>query len=275
MKFMIATALLAGGVPLVAAAWQTSPPSKSNYAVVEVKCNSQGQTDMRQTITTTVDDNNPDTPPVTVTADLPEHVTSKDIAARLVFLMRERGIICYLTEPTDSGFDPRQCEQINLPAGFGFTAPAVVGKKRSTSWDGKQDHVNFHIGGKPANGGNPGPLPAELTFHAFDVSLDSFSGTPLRLELRVNGVNLDDMSSVNAVHTVTYPTASVLPINRLKSIGQYLKGLGMSVSYPTNSKLHVEVDPSNIQVNYVSFMATILTVDEDKEYDLSYSFRAN
>ena len=244
----------------------------NGHAVIEVLCNDQGMTDHRQRITLTVDDSNPATPPITATADLPEHTTSKDFATLLAFVLQQQGCPGYITEPEiHPEFDPFKSHQINLPDGYRITNAKVQKRQSSgTGWTpGDPDHLRCFIGGDRRNGrlGFPG----QLTYTTFDFSINS-GEMPLTVEFHMRGTDLDDGTTIAGITSVTYPK-KVRPQNWLVPIGQYLQNLGMVVTYQGSNRLHVDVGPSNIQVDSALFM--INTNADVPEFSLEYSFIAN
>lgn len=223
----------------------------SNRVTVEVCCSSQGITDARTRVTLSVDDGDSATPPVEVTADLPRDSTSKDFADRLANNLEQKGIGATSHPPTQRPFNGKDdtCEELELPSGY-EALETTVEKFGSDGWQQDDGQLKVWFGDTKASA-----LPAGvLSFHTFDFTLESFTAKPLVMEIYLYGEDLDDGSQIDAYKKVKYPNG-VLPLNRMQAIGNFLQSLGMVCTYPTTKKLHVEVDPSNILVDDVCFVA--------------------
>jgi hypothetical protein len=233
---------------------------------IEVCCG-QGIVDERHRVTVTVDDGNPDTPPKTVTADLPATSGADDFAALIAFLLSECDIPTTSGPPTTKKFQGKDdtCQQINLPAGHNFTDMDVE-KKDGNGWDSDDGHLKGWIGDKKASG-----LLASGSFYkTFDFKITSWRCKPKTMELHMFGTQ--NGAPVEYFKKVTYP-GNLLPIQRLQAIGSYLQSLGMTVSYPSSSRLHAEVGSSGLlidEAHFVLYEETDATSNID--YRLSFQF---
>lgn len=233
---------------------------------IEVCCG-QGIVDERHRVTVTVDDGNPNTPPKTVTADLPATSGADDFAGLIAFLLSECDIPTTSGPPTTKKFEGKDdtCQQINLPPGHNFTDMDVE-KKDGNGWDQDDGHLKGWIGDKKASG----LLLTGSVYKTLDFKISTWQCYPRTMELHMFGT--ENGVPVEYFKKVKY-TGNVIPINRLQGIGNYLQGLGMTVSYPTNSQLHAEVGSSGLLLDEVHFVLYEETDDTSGlEYHVDFQF---
>lgn len=231
---------------------------------IEVCCG-QGIVDERHRVTVTVDDGNPDTPPKTVTADLPATSGADDFAGVIAFKLSKCDIPTTSGPPTTKKFQGKddRAQQINLPPGFHLTDMDVE-KRAGNGWQQDDGHLKAWIGDKKASG-----LLSGQHYETLDFRVTTWQCKPITFEIHLFGTDPIDGSDVEFFKKVRYPNGT-LPINRLQGVGNYLQSLGMLVSYPNQNRLHAEIGPSGLQIDEAHF---VLYEETDDTSPLAYQVK--
>lgn len=223
-------------------------------ATMESCCSSQGIIDDPHRVTATVDDDDPNTPARSVTASLPATSGPDDFAGVLAYLLMECGIDASSGPPSTEKFRNQddKAEEVRLPSGYHFT-DVEVEKLVGDGWQTDDGHLKAWVGDTKVSGGPPPPGPILTdTYTTFDFKVSAWQCKPIVFEIHMFCQNLSDGSLVEHYKKIVYPT-QFLPVTRLQGIGDYLDRLGMTVSYPSSTELHVEITPSGLAVYEVHF----------------------
>lgn len=233
----------------------------TSRVTVEVCCSSQQKVDQPHGVTLEV--KKPDGSTVAFSVPIPAGTKAQDIAGKIADALRGNGVPVGTPTPNTH---PRFAEgtgwDVKLPPGY-VLKKAKVQKKVDGHWQDDDGHLKIRDHKKKISnpdqeaGGDSlamqccAPNDAQ-SFSMLDFTQDAWSGDSKGMEVYLKGVDADG-AEFEYVKTVEYAAGDALPAHDFEAIGDILASLGMTVTYPSASQMHVDVSSSGLTLQEVEF----------------------
>lgn len=216
---------------------------------VNVKCAGQGQVDADHRITLTID--RPGTTSLDIPIDVQKSTTASAIALQVKSGLTSNGIAA--TGPTEtSGYPAETAYDVKLPDGYKMRGVKVEKKSSSGGWSADDGHLKVTSTPKvKSSSGLVPPLVPVPGFSSFTFKENTWIGQVKVVEIIIRGVNASGVAFEYS-HEWTYD--GMYPVPTFTHVGQFLQRKGMTVSFPSNSEMSVDLTTSTLNVYEVDFV---------------------